>query len=113
MNTACCRTKKDYYINCGLYDGNGNLLKPYRKPESRMSGVTVIAEPEGMDKLATLQTVSGTGSEDTLAKIAAEWEYDGGWQLKDRELYTQIVLKTKISAAISYSATACFTSSRL
>lgn len=83
--------EKDYYINCGLYDGNGNLLKPYRKPENRMSGVTVIAEPEGMDKLATLQTVSGTGSEDTLAKIAAEWEYDGGWQLKDRELYTQIV----------------------
>ena len=30
-------------------------------------------------------------SEDTLAKIAAEWEYDGGWQLKGRELYTQIV----------------------
>ena len=56
-----------------------------------MSGVTVITDPEGMDKLATLQTVSGTGSEDTLAKIAAEWEYDGGWQLKDRELYTQIV----------------------
>ena len=83
--------EKDYYINCGLYDENGNLLKPYRKPESRMSGVTVIADPEGMDKLATLQTVSGTGSEDTLAKIAAEWEYDGGWQLKDRELYTQIV----------------------
>lgn len=83
--------EKDYYINCGLYDGKGNLLKPYRKPESRMSGVTVIADPEGMDKLATLQTVSGTGSEDTLAKIAAEWEYDGGWQLKDRELYTQIV----------------------
>ena len=91
MNTACCRTKKINYINCGLYDENGNLLKPYRKPESRMSGVTVIADPEGMDKLATLQTVSGTGSEDTLAKIAAEWEYDGGWRLKDRELYTQIV----------------------
>lgn len=83
--------EKDYYINCGLYDENGNLLKPYRKPESRMSGVTVIADPEGMDRLATLQTVSGTGSEDTLAKISAEWEYDGGWQLKDRELYTQIV----------------------
>lgn len=83
--------EKDYYINRGLYDENGNLLKPYRKPESRMSGVTVIADPEGMDKLATLQAVSGTGSEDTLAKIAAEWEYDGGWQLKDRELYTQIV----------------------
>ena len=76
-----------------------------------MSGVTVIADPEGMDRLATLQTVSGTGSEDTLAKIAAEWEYGGGWRLKDRELYTQIVQNGEFRRNL-FSATACFTNSR-
>ena len=90
--TAKLPHERDYYIDCGLYDANGNLLKPYRAPQAQMSGVTVVKGTDGArDRLATLQNVSGVNGEDVLAKIAGSWEYDHGWQLLDREFYTQIV----------------------
>lgn len=83
---------QDYYLDYGLYDENGNLLKPYRTPQSIMNGVTVIKGRDGaMDKILTLQNVSGIDSSDVLAKISGEWEYERGWQLKDHGFYTQIV----------------------
>ena len=92
METAKLPHEQDYYIDCGLYDANGNLLKPYRAPQAQMSGVTVVKGTDGArDWLATLQNVSGVNGEDVLAKIAGSWEYDHGWQLLDREFYTQIV----------------------
>ena len=92
METAKLPHEQDYYIDCGLYDENGNLLKPYRAPQAQMSGVTVVKGSDGArDWLATLQNVSGVNGEDVLAKIAGSWEYDHGWQLLDREFYTQIV----------------------
>lgn len=84
--------EQDYYLNYGLYDENGKLLKPYRTPQSVMKGVTIIKGRGGaMDKLSTLQNITGIDGSDVLAKISGEWEYDNGWQLKDREFYTQIV----------------------
>lgn len=84
--------ENDYYINTGLYGADGALLKPYRVPQSVMGGVTIAAGAENeTDRLLTLQNINGAGSDDTLAKIAAEWEYDNGWQLKERQLYTRVV----------------------
>lgn len=83
--------EKTYYINNGLYDENGKILKPWLRPESKMSGVTVVEGADGaMDSLVTLQQVDVTGN-GTLAKVAGSWEYDNGWQMKGREFYTQIV----------------------
>lgn len=92
INWVSLPREKESYIDSGLYDKDGNLLKPWFKPQQTMSGVTVIEGRDGAaDKLATLQSVSGADNNDMLAKLAAEWEYDNGWQLKERQLYTKVV----------------------
>lgn len=93
----------DYYINTGLYGADGALLKPYRVPQSMVGGVTVVGGDEGeYDRLLTLQSVNLPGSDDTLAKIAAEWEYDDGWQLKKRQLYTIVVQNNEFRRNLVY-----------
>lgn len=90
--TVALPENNSYYTDSGLYDENGSLLKPWQRPQEKMSGVTVVHGKDGaMDSLVTLQQISVAGSGDTLAKIAGSWEYDNGWQLKDREFYSQIV----------------------
>ncbi len=101
--TAPLPQEQDYYVEYGLYDESGALLKPYYKPESVMSGVTVVRGADGaMDRLVTLQAVNGISDDDNLAKIAGSWEYDHGWKLLEREFYSQVVQNEKFRRNIVF-----------
>lgn len=94
--------EQSYYTDRGIYNEAGEVLKPYRTPRSAMQGVTVTPAEGGTDALSTLQVVTGADGGDVLAKIAARWQYNEGWQLQQQELYTQFAQNEKFRRNIKF-----------
>ncbi|MBU5437185.1 hypothetical protein KQI42_04140 [Tissierella sp. MSJ-40] len=83
---------KDSYIEQGIYDKNGKLLKetePWTDPFSGLNPIDV--DGDGVYELLGHQTIAGAYHANTISRLNSIFKYeDGEWKVKETEYTTKI-----------------------
>lgn len=85
--------KKDIYIQAGLYDEHGKLLRQQSVSVSPLGGLDPIdVEPDGTYELRGVQRVIGIYNADTVGYLYSIWKYENQkWVAKQIEVSSVIL----------------------